>query len=125
MPSVEPNMGNFQDLPKLVKQILNLEFVDIPELIPESWKFEEEATSSSCQHTHASHRGLVMDIRLWIERYSTVSVLASHFPTKVPQLMSYQKAIVKTHRTYAGQGYLWYSLPSLCSHCQVFRLGSH
>ena len=85
MPSVQPNMGNFQDLPpKLVKRILNLEFVDISELIPESWKFEEEATSSSCcQHTRAPRRGPVTDILLWIECYSTlVSVLASHFQQK-------------------------------------------
>ena len=41
--NVEPGMGNFQDLlSKLVKQILNLEFVDISKLIPESWKSEEE-----------------------------------------------------------------------------------
>ena len=113
MLSVEPNMGNFQDLPpKLVKRILNLEFVDISELISESWKVEEEAASSSCcQHPRAPRRGPVTDILLWIECYSTlVSVLASRFPTKVPQLMSYQKTVVKAHRTYAGQGWVTYDI---------------
>ena len=111
IPSVELDMGNFQDLPpKLVKRILNLEFVDISELIPESWKLEDEV-SSCCQHTRASRRGPVTDILLWIECYSTlVSVLASRFPTKVPQLMSYQKTIVKAHRTYAGQGWVTYDI---------------
>ena len=113
MLSVKSNMGNFQDLPpKVVKRILNLEFMDISELIPESWKFEEEAASSSCcQHPRAPRRGPVTDILLWIECYSTlVSVLASRFPTKVPQLTSYQKTIVKAHRTYAGQGWVTYDI---------------
>lgn len=63
--------------------------------------------------THACpHRGPVTDILLWIECYSTlVAVLSSHFPTKVPQLMPYQKTIiVKAHRTYAGQGWVTYDI---------------
>ena len=52
-PKDELDMGSFQDLPpKLVKRILNLEFVDMSELIPGSWKLTED-TSSCCQHTHA------------------------------------------------------------------------
>ena len=59
----------------------------------------------------APRRGPVTDILLWIECYSTlVLVLASHFPTKVPQLLSYQKMIVKAHRTYAGQGWVTYDI---------------
>ena len=86
--------------------------MDISELIPESWKVEEEATSSSCcQHPRAPRRGPVTDILLWNECYSTlVSVFASRFPTKVPQLMSYQKTIVKAHRTYVGQGWVTYDI---------------
>lgn len=109
IPSGEPDMGNFQDLPpKLVKRILNLEFVDISELVPGSWKLTED-TSSCCQHTRAPRRGPVTDILLWIECYSTlVTVLASRFPAKVPQLMTYQKTIVKAHRTYSGHGWVTY-----------------
>ena len=110
-PKDELDMGSFQDLPpKLVKRILNLEFVDMSELIPGSWKLTED-TSSCCQHTHAPRRGLVTDILLWIECYSTmVAVLASRFPVKVPQLMTYQKTIVKAHRTYAGHAWVTYDL---------------
>lgn len=50
---VEPDMVNFQDLPpRLVKRVLNLEFVDISELVPGSWKLTEEILSC-CQHTRA------------------------------------------------------------------------
>ena len=51
-----------------------------------------EDTSPYFQHTHVPLRGPVTDILLWIESYSTmVAVLASRFPVKVPQLMTYQK----------------------------------
>ena len=104
-------MDKFQDLPpKLVKHILNLELVDISELVPGSWKIMEEV-SSCCQHTRAPCRGSVTDILLWIERYSTlVTVLAFHFPTRVPQLMAIQKTIVKAHRTYVGQDWVTYDI---------------
>ena len=90
IPGNELDMGSFQDLPpKLVKRILNLEFVDMFELIPGSWMLTED-TSPCCQHTHAPHRGPGTDILLWIECYSTmVAVLASRLPVKVPQLMIY------------------------------------
>ena len=84
--------------------------MDISELIPGSWKLTEE-TLSCCQHTRATRRSSVTDILLWIECYSTlVTVLSSPFPTKVLQLISYQKTIVKAHRTYAGQGWVIYDI---------------
>ena len=86
-PRANPN--TFQDLPqKLIKRILNLEFIDMSELIPESWKFMEEEISC-CHQNRSSHRGLVTDILLWVECYSTlVAVLALQYPTKVPQMMA-------------------------------------
>ena len=83
--SGEPNMGKFQDLPsKLVKRILDLEFVDISELVLGSWNLTEDI-SSCCQHMCAARRGPVTNILLWIDCYSTlVAVLASRFPAKVP-----------------------------------------
>ena len=38
------------------------------------------------------------------------AMLASRFPVKVPQLMTYQKTIVKAHRTYAGHAWVTYDL---------------
>ena len=110
-PGDELCMSSFQDLPpKLVKRILSLEFVDMSELIPGSWKLTED-NSPCCQHTRAPSKGPVTDILLWIECYSTmVAVLASRFPDKVPQLMTYQKTIVKAHRTYAGHAWVTYDL---------------
>ena len=103
------NASTFQDLPlKLAKRILSLEFVDMAELIPESWKFIDEDVGC-CHHNRASRKGPVTDILLWVECYSTlVAVLASQYPTKIPQLMVYQKTIVKAHKTYIGQGWVTY-----------------
>ena len=103
------NTCSFQDLPpKLVGRILNLEFIDMSELIPESWKsMEEEA--SCCHQVKVSRRGPVTDILLWVECYATlVAVLASRYPVKVPQMMAYQKTIVKAYKTYSGQGWVTY-----------------
>lgn len=103
------NASSFQDLPpKLVKRILNLEFIDMTKLIPESWKFMDE-DAGCCHQNRASRKGPVTDILLWVECYSTlVAVLASQYPAKVPQLMAYQKTIVKAHKTYIGQGWVTY-----------------
>ena len=41
-----------------------------------------------------------------VESYATlVAVLASRYPVKVPQMMAYQKTIVKAYKTYSGQGW--------------------
>ena len=66
----------------------------------EPWKFMEEV-ESCCHQNRLSHRGPVTDILLWIECYSIfIAVLASQYSTKVPQMMTYQKTILKAHKTY-------------------------
>ena len=58
-----------QELPsKLVKKILDLEFVEMAELVPNSWK-EEEANYQCCStHTpRTPRRGPVTNILLWVE----------------------------------------------------------
>ena len=79
---------------RLVKKILDLEFVEMLELVPDSWRSEE----ADCCSTHSSHsprRGPVTNILLWLECYpSLVAVLASRYPTKVAHFMTY---VSKTH----------------------------
>ena len=55
--------------------------------------------------------GPITDILVWIECYaSMVSVLATRYPSKIPQLMSHQKTIVKAHRTFTGEGCVTYDV---------------
>ena len=52
--------------PKLVKKILDLEFIDMAELVPNAWQHGEENPSGCCSHTRqVPKRGTVTDILLW------------------------------------------------------------
>ena len=39
-----------------------------------------------------------------------LTVLASQYPAKVPQMMAYQKTIVKVDKTYIGQEWVAYDV---------------
>ena len=101
-----------QELPsKLVKKILDLEFVEMAELVPDSWR-EEEADYQCCStHTpHTPRRDPVTNIFLWVECYSSlVAVLSSKYPTKIGHFMAYQKLIIKAQRTFIGVRWVVYN----------------
>ena len=95
--------------PKLVTKILQLEYVEMSELIPASWRFND--SDQKCCHLsrRPNRRGPITDILLWVECYSSlVSVLATKFPGKIPNLMAYQKTIVKAQQTFIGEGWVTY-----------------
>ena len=96
--------------PKLKKKILELEFVDMAELIPDTWRWQDDDDSKCCHKPHRTpRRGPVTDILLWVECYATlVSVLTTRFPDKAPELMAYLRAIVHAQRTYYGDGWVTY-----------------
>ena len=75
--------------PKLVKRILDLEFIEMNELLPEAWAVE--ALQPCCQGSRRpSRQAPVADIMLWVECFSTlVAVLASKYPQHVPDFMAY------------------------------------
>lgn len=64
--------------PKLIKKIIAGEYVDIWELLPETWHIE---TEGSCCHAKRPRRSLVTDINIWTECYATMAaVLSAAFP---------------------------------------------
>ena len=68
--------------PKLIKKIVANEYVDIWELLPETWQVEMEG---SCCHTKRPRRSLVTDVHVWTECFATMAaILTSAFPTKAP-----------------------------------------
>ena len=107
---VMPQFSHSGSLPaKLVKRILDLEFIDMVELVPDSWRYQEEESSGCCHQSKRFRRGPVTDILLWVECYSSmIEVLCSSFPSKTPQFMAYQKTIVRAHRTFSGDGWAMY-----------------
>ena len=100
-----------QDIPaKLVKKILNLEYIEMAELLSSHWTQGEP--ESHCCGGHVSHstkRGPVTDILVWLDCYaSLVAILCSSYPEKIGHFMIYQKTIIKAQRTYVGEGWLIY-----------------
>ena len=94
---------------KLVKRIKELEFVDMAELVPDNWRYEEEEASKCCHQPKRQRRGPVSDILLWVECYSLlVEVLCTTSPGKMAQFMSYQRTIVRAQRTFTGDGWITY-----------------
>lgn len=74
--------------PKLVKKILDLEYVNMAELVPDMWQQSEEEGPKCCHQTRrGSRRGPVTDILLWLECYTTMAtLLATQYPQKAVEL---------------------------------------
>lgn len=71
--------------PKLRAKILALEFMDMAELLPESWHLVEDAISCCHQSGRRLKKVLVTDIPTWLDCYATlVAVLCTSF-AQLPQ----------------------------------------
>lgn len=93
---------------KLTKKILDLEYVEMTELLPEVWRGQEE-DPKCCHQRKGQHRGPITDILMWTECYtSLVSVLATRHADKTPQFMAYLRTIVKAQRAFSGDGWVTY-----------------
>ena len=88
---------------KIVKQILDLEFVEMSEV---GVDVEPPSTPSRMP---APSRFPVSDISVWIERFSLMAaVLVSRFPDKATELFAYQASIVRAERNYEGKCWVLY-----------------
>ena len=71
--------------PHLVRKILSLEFVDVWELLPESWRLDQ--SEGSCFHARRLRRGQVTNFLLWTECFATlIAVLATRYLERHPIL---------------------------------------
>ena len=95
---------------KLSRKILDREYVEMSELLPETWGLESEATSTCCHDSRRqTRRGPVTDILLWVECYSSlVAVLAARFPQHIGDFMSYQRTIIKASKNFEGTAWVVY-----------------
>ena len=67
------NIPGFTSVPtKLIQRIWGLEYVDMWELLPKTWQ-QEAAQSSTCCHSRRPKRGLITNIALWTECFTTLS----------------------------------------------------
>ena len=95
--------------PCLVMKILTLEFVDMWELLPESWRLE--STESGCCNPRRSRRGLVTSFPLCMECYaSLVAILAAQYPEKTPHFMAHLRTITRASRNFEGAAWASYDM---------------
>ena len=89
--------------PKLIKRIVAKEYVDIRELLRESWQIQADG---SCCHTKRPRRSMVTDISVWTECFATMAaVLASDFPEKASHFFTYLRTISRTFESSAWASY--------------------
>ena len=95
--------------PKLTKKILDLEFIDMLELIPDAWRYADEEASKCChQARRVPERGPITDITLWIECYSVL--VGTKYSTFAPEFMAYLHTIVHVQHSFAGDGWSTYDM---------------
>jgi len=94
---------------KLVHRIENLEFVEMAEMLPETWASVIPLTHDSAMPRRPITRGPVTDILVWIECFGLLAgVLAKKFPDKAPELFAYLKRIVHASRNFEGSTWVAY-----------------
>ena len=95
--------------PQLTKKILALEFVDMWELLPESWQLEP--AEPGCCHSRRPRRGLVTNFPLWVECYAAlVATLSTWYPEKMPHFMAYLRTITRASRNFEGTAWASYDM---------------
>ena len=89
--------------------ILNLEFIEMRDLMPEMWMRGDEASACSTLFLPRHKSAPVTDILQWPQRFSAiVGVLSQKFPRMVPQLMAYQAVIIKCSQDFDGLAWAQY-----------------
>lgn len=95
--------------PKLIKRIVAREYVDIWELLPETWHVE--SAEGACCHSKRPRRSLITDINVWTECYATLAaILSTAYPDKAPQFFAYLRTITKASRTFESSAWATYDM---------------
>ena len=88
---------------KLVKRILDLEFVEMSDITT-----DVELPQTPGRPT-TSGRLPVTDISIWVEKFSVLAaILVTRFPEKAAELFAYQASIVRAERNYEGNRWVVY-----------------
>jgi hypothetical protein len=102
-------MATHLSLPaKLVKKIIELEFLEMTELLPDTWRLQEEDTGC-CHQRRGQCKGPITDILTWVECHSfIVTVLANkalvrHLSSWTCKLVQLQQSLQSASSLMAGQ----------------------
>ena len=87
---------------KLQQKIIKLDFVEMRELLPETWQREEEDAGGRA-FWPKKPAGPITDILQWVQCFAALAgVLAKSYPSMVPEFMAYLATIVKCARDFEG-----------------------
>ena len=93
---------------KLVQKIVRLEYIEMRELMPETWLKEEDEGKQTLSWPKRRTTP-VTDILQWLQCYAAmVGVLSKAYPSMVPEFMSYQATIIKCARDFDGLAWAQY-----------------
>ena len=103
------SIPSFTSVPtKLIQRIWGLEYVDMWELLPKTWQQGAAQSSTYCCSRHPK-RGLITNIALWTECFTTLAAaLSAHYPDKAPHLMAHLRTIVRANRNFEGSAWASY-----------------
>ena len=112
-------MGSCDVPDKIRKRILDLEYMNVGELLPEMWNMQG---LQCCHQARTSRRGPVTNLLLWLEGYSIlVAVLSSKYPEYTGELMAYQRWIIWAASNFVGSAWVTYDI---CYRCCAARMKS-
>ena len=106
-PSFDPISG----LPaRLVKRILEFEFVEMADMLPDAWQEESQSgTDGNPMVRRLVCCAPLTEITLWLEGFARLaSVLTTKHPTKSAELWAYQSAIIRAARNFEGTAWVAY-----------------
>ena len=88
---------------KLVLRIENLEFIEMAEMLPETWASVTPLVQDPAMPRRPITRGPVTDILIWLECFSLLAgVLAKKYQDKKPGFLAYKRRIVHTSCNFEG-----------------------
>eukprot|EP00731_Ephydatia_muelleri_P019864 Em0012g689a len=92
--------------PKLARRIADLEFVEMSDLLPDSWQEETQTLivfDTQLNPRRLGRKAAIQDISQWVKCYSKMAaVLSARYPEKAPELWAYQASIFRAARNFEG-----------------------
>ena len=93
---------------KLADRILRGEFIDMQELLPESWQVADQELEGPENRARGSRRR-VLDIKVWVQCFACyMGVIATGRPQRIPELLVYLVQIVRVNQEFEGSDWAVY-----------------
>ena len=89
--------------PQLVKRILDLEYVEMSDILP------NDTPVPLTGHPPPPPKKPIQDISRWVEKFAMMAaVLTASFPKKAPEMFAYLTSIVQAERNFKGSRWVAY-----------------